>query len=142
MKKVFILISFLFVSITYAQVNQSFSNETLQKFAEAYIEVRNENMTLQLNMITVIEDAGLTSDEFTNIHMLLKDPEKAGQVTDADKRKYNIALNNIEKLNKSIQESIEGIIAKKGLKVETYHSIAKASQNDTVLKEKIQKYMK
>jgi len=125
----------------FAQNNQ-FSEKTLQKFADTYKEVRNENMTLQLNMITEIEDAGLTSDEFTKIHMLLKDPEKAGEVSDAENRKYNIAVDNIEKLNQSIQESIERIIAKNGLKVETYHSIAKTSQNDTLLQRKIQEYMK
>lgn len=140
MKKIIFVLAFITTATFFGQNNQ-FSDETLQKFANTYVEVRNENMNLQLNMITEIEDAGLTSDEFTNIHMLLKDPEKAGQVSEADKRKYNIAVDNIEKLNQSIQESIERIIAKNGLKVETYHSIAQASQNDTVLKEKLQKYM-
>lgn len=141
MKKVLVLLGFLFVSITYAQVNSSFSSETIQKFADAYTEVRNENMTLQLNMITAIEDAGLTSDQFTKIHMQLKDTKSVEQPSEMDKRKYNVALGNIEELNKGIQESIERIIVKNGLKVETYHSIAKASQSDEALKRKIQQYM-
>lgn len=141
MKKLLLIFAFTIIGSAFAQNNQ-FSEKTLQKFADTYKEVRNENMTLQLNMITEIEDAGLTSDKFTKIHMLLKDPEKAGEVSDAEKRKYNIAVDNIEKLNQSIQESIERIIAKNGLKVETYHSIAKASQNDTLLQRKIQEYMK
>lgn len=137
MKKIVFVITFITTASLFAQSNQ-FSDITIQKFAEAYKEVRNENMTLQLNMITAIEDAGLTSDEFSKIHTLLKSTEKAGQLSDADKRKYNVALENIEELNQSIQESIERIIAEKGLKVETYHSIAKASQTNTALKQRIQ----
>jgi hypothetical protein len=140
MKKIVFVIAFITAGFTFAQNNQ-FSDETLQKFAEAYTEVRNENMTLQLNMLTAIEDAGLTSEEFTNIHIQLKDSKTAGQVSESDLRKYNVALNNIDKLNNSIQESIERIIKDKGLKVDTYHSIAKASQNDASLKQKIQELM-
>jgi hypothetical protein len=141
MKKIVFVIAFITASISFAQNNQ-FSDETLQKFAEAYTEVRNENMTLQLNMLSAIEDAGLTSDEFTDIHMLLKDSKTAGQVSGSDQRQYNAAVNNIDKLNNSIQESIERIIEEKGLKLDTYHAIAKASQTDENLRQKIQQLMK
>lgn len=141
MKKLLIALAFITVSMSFGQSDQ-FTDKTLQKFAEAYTEVRNENMNLQLNMITKIEDAGLSSDEFTNIHIQLQDPETAGKVTEANKRKYHVAVKNIEELNRSIQESIERIIANNGLKVETYHAIAKASQSDATLKNKIQEYLK
>ncbi len=134
----FFIISFLVLSSMSWSQNSTFSDETLQKFADAYIEVRNENMTLQLNMITAIEKAGLTADEFNDIHLILKDANKE-QPSAKDIKKYNDALANIEKLNESIQESIERIIISKGLKVETYQSIAKASASDTILKQKIQK---
>jgi predicted RNA-binding protein with PUA domain len=141
MKKILFVVAFITASITFAQDSQ-FSDETVQKFAEAYIEVRNENMNLQLNMLTAIEDAGLTSEEFTKIHILLNDPETKNQVSDTNKRKYNLASDNIQELDKSIQESIERIIVKSGLKVETYHSIAKASQSDANLKNKIKQFIK
>lgn len=139
MKKILLLLAFTIIGSAFAQTTQ-YSDETLQKFANAYTEVRNENLSLQLNMITAIEEAGLTSDAFTKIHMLLKDTKTENQVTDAEKRKYNVALDNIEKLNNSIQESMERIITKNGLKVETYHSIAKASQTNEKLKNKIQQH--
>lgn len=141
MKNILLVIAFITASTSFAQNNQ-FSDKTVQKFVDAYKEVRKENMTLQLNMISVIEDAGLSNDEFTNIHMLLQDPATASQPSDAQKRKYNVALDNIEKLNNSIQESIERIIEENGLNVDTYHSIAKASQSDTNLKQKIRQLMK
>lgn len=137
MKNILLFALILFTGFTWAQ-EQSFSDETLQKFAQAYKEVRNENMTLQLNMISAIEDAGLTSDEFTDIHMQMK-KAKEEQPTPENKRKYNIALKNIETLNQDIQESIERIIQSHGLKVETYHSIANAYSNNNLIKQKIQK---
>ncbi len=137
MKKLLLLFAFTIIGSAFAQNNQ-FSEKTLQKFADAYIEVRNENMTLQLNMITAIEKAGLTADQFNAIHLSLKDANKE-QPSPEDRKKYDEALVNIEKLNESIQESIERIIISKGLKVDTYQSIAKASESDTILKQKIQK---
>jgi hypothetical protein len=137
MRKILFLGLLLITSISWSQ-NPTFSDETIQKFAEAYKEVRNENMTLQLNMITAIENAGLTSDEFNEIHLSLNDVNKP-QPTAEEKRKYDNALKNIDELNQNIQESIERIIESKGLKVDTYQSIAKASVSDTLLKQKIQK---
>jgi hypothetical protein len=137
MKNVLLVITLFLSSIIWSQ-NSSFSNETLQKFAEAYLEVRNQNMTLQLNMITAIENAGLTSDEFNDIHLSLKDTSKK-QPTAEERKQYDNALKNIAKLNESIQENIERIIISKGLKVDTYQSIAKASATDSSLKQKIQK---
>ena len=136
-----ILIAFLSVfSLTWSQDN-NFSNQTIEKFADAYKLVRAESMSFQLNKLTAIEDAGLTSDEFTDIHIKLKDPNAEEQPSDVEVRKYKLALKNIEELNTSIQESIERIIQDKGLKVETYQSIAKASMTDTILKNKIQKHL-
>ena len=140
MKKIF-LIAFLGLSTLSWSQNQNFTDQTLEKFADAYKEVRNENMSFQLNKLTAIEDAGLTSDEFTDIHILLNDPNAEKQPTESQKRLYNQALKKIESLEKDIQESMENIIKQKGLKLETYHAIAKASQSDKVLSEKIQKFI-
>ena len=136
--KTYLLIVFIALSTFSWGQDQNFSDATLQKFADAYTEVRNENMTLQLNMLTAIENAGLTSDEFTDIHSQLKNPN-GKQPSPEDRRKYDNALKNIDALNQDIQESIERIIESKGLKVETYQSIAKAYANNSAVKEKIQK---
>lgn len=137
MKKITTLILILFTTVIFAQ--EKFTDATIQKFAEAYKSVRSENMTLQLNMLTAIEDSGLTSEKFTDIHLMLKNPETKSNVKDEDLRKYKLAEKNIEELNESIQENIERIIADKGLKVETYQAIAKASQSDPILKNKVLK---
>lgn len=137
MKKIIFLISVLISGFSFAQ-DANFSDNTLQKFADAYKEVRNENMTLQLNMISAIENAGLTSDKFTDIHMALKDPN-AEKPSPDDKRKYDDALKGIESLNKDIQDSIERIIVRNGLEVKTYQAIAEAYSKNAVIKEKINK---
>lgn len=138
MKKILFILAILTASISFAQ-NDQFSDETIQKFADAYIDVRNENMTFQLNMVSAIEDAGLTNDEFTDIHEMMKNPNAKNKVTEAQKRKYNQALKNIQNLNKDIQETMERLIEQNGLKLETYQAITKASMNNKTLKEKIQK---
>jgi len=138
MKKIF-LVAFIGISTFSWSQNQNFSDQTLEKFAEAYKEVRNENMSFQLNKLTAIEDAGLTSDEFTDIHILLNNPNADEKPTDSQKNLYNQALKNIENLEKDIQKSMENIIKQNGLKLKTYQAIAKAAQNDKVISDKIQK---
>lgn len=138
MKKIFLIAFISITTISWSQTS-NFSQEILSKFAEAYIEVRNENMNLQLNKLTAIEDAGLTSDEFTEIHISLKDPESKERLSVSKKRLYNIALRNIEDLQKNIQDDMQRIINKHGIELETYHKIAKASQTDKSLNQKIQK---
>ena len=138
MKKLF-LIAFIGLSTLSWGQKQNFSDQTLQKFADAYIEVRNENMTFQLNMVTAIENAGLTNDEFTDIHTAINNPNAEKKPSDTEKRKYNQALKNIENLKEDIQETMERLIKKNGLKLETYQAIAKASQNDKALNDRIQK---
>lgn len=136
MKKIIFSLILLTGFTSFAQNN--FSDETIQKFADAYIEVRNENMAMHLNMVSAIEKAGLTNEEFTNLHIRLND-KNAQQLTAEEKSKYDNALKNINSLNKNIQKSIEQIIESKGLKLETYQSIAEAYATDEALKEKIQK---
>ena len=138
MKKLFLVILIGLSTLSWGQ-KQNFSDQTLQKFAKAYIEVRNENMTFQINMITAIENAGLTNEEFTDIHISINDSIADKKPSDAQKRKYNQALKNIENLKKDIQETMELMIKKNGLKLETYQAIAKASQNDKALNDRIQK---
>lgn len=138
MKNIFLLAFISLSSLCWSQV-ENFSQETLNKFAKAYIEVRNENMNFQLNKLTAIEDAGLTSDEFTEIHISLQDPQSEKQPSATEKRLYDQALKNIENLQKDIQENMEQLITKNGLKVETYHAIAKASQKDNNLNQRLQK---
>ena len=128
------------MSLSWSQT-ENFTDETVSKFAKAYKAVRSENMSFQLNKLTAIEDAGLSSDEFTEIHIMLRDSKSDKQPTAMQKRLYNQALNNIENLQKDIQEDMERIIVEHGLKVETYQAIAKASQNDMALKNKIQKFL-
>ncbi len=137
-----IIIAFIGISTLSWGQKENFSTQTLEKFVNAYKEVRNENMTFQLNMVSAIEDAGLTNDEFTDIHESINNPNAEKKPTAAQKRQYNLALKNIQNLKKDIQESMERLIEKNGLKLETYQAIAKASQSDKVLNEKIQKLIK
>lgn len=140
MKNIFLLFFLSVMSLGWSQA-ENFSDETVVKFAKAYKEVRNENMSFQLNKLTAIEDAGLSSDEFTEIHIMLRDSKSDNQPSAMQRRQYNQALNNIENLQKDIQEDMERIIVNNGLEVETYQAIAKASKNDIALKNKIQKFL-
>jgi len=139
MKHIILTIAVLVSAISWSQKEQSFSEQTIEKFAKAYKQVRNENMSFQLNKLSVIEKTGLTSDQFTDIHLKLQNPKTEERPSKSEISKYNLALKNIENLKKDIQKNMERLIEEQGLKVETYHAISKASLENSALKQKIQK---
>ena len=135
MKKILSLILVLFSTVTFAQ--EKFSDATLKNFASAYSTIRVESNTMQLNMIAEIEKAGLTNEQFTAIHVKLKDAAQSSSVSDEDKKKYNEALANVQEFEKATQKMFESIIIESGLTVETYQSISKACNNDEALNKKV-----
>ena len=139
MKKIFSLLLILCSTVIFAQ--ETFSDATLQKFASAYKDIRVESNQMQLNMVSEIEKAGLTNDQFTTIHLKLKDPSTSSEVSDAEKKKYNTALAYIEKYEKDTQKMFESIIVQEGLKVETYQAIAKACKEDEALNAKVMSFI-
>ena len=135
MKQTISLLLILFSAVTFAQ--EKFSNETIQKFADAYSEIRVENEQMQLNIVSEIEKAGLKIEEFTDIHIKLNDSAQSSLVSKEDEKKYKIAKENVLKFEKETQKMFESIIAQKGLTVETYQEISKACMQNEALNKKV-----
>ena len=133
-----IVITALALVVSYLSFAQDkYSPTTLRNFASAYSEIRVENNQMQLNMVSEIEKAGLTSDQFTSIHLKLKDASQSKSISREDKKKYDAAINNIEKFEKNTQKVFENIITQKGLTLETYQEISEACKEDDSLNEKV-----
>jgi len=139
MKNIFLALFFFVATVTFAQTN--FSDATIKNFAKAYSEIREQNNLMQLNMVSEIEKAGLTNDEFTTIHMNLKDPSKSSDVTKDEVNKYNAALENIKTAEKDGQKSFQTIIENNGLKLETYQAIAKKCNEDEAFNTKVMAFI-
>jgi hypothetical protein len=135
MKRLFSLFLILTSSVIFAQ--EKFSDETIQKFADAYSEIRVESNLRQLNLVSEIEKTGLTMKQFTDIHMKLKDSTLSAEVTNEEIKKYRMAKQNIEKFEKDTQKMYETIINQKGLTIETYQAISLACEQDKAFNEKV-----
>lgn len=135
MKKLFGLFLILCSTAVFAQ--EKFSDDTLQKFADAYSEIREESNIRQLNLVKEIEKAGLTMNQFTDIHIKLRDSSQSSEVSEDDKKKYEVAKANVQKFEKDTQKSFETIIRQKGLTLESYQAISQACKQDAALNKKV-----
>ena len=88
---------------------------TLRNFASAYSEIRVENNQMQLNMVSEIEKAGLTSDQFTSIHLKLKDASQSKSISREDKKKYDrLKQHHIDKTDDSDDEMKNNLLTQDG----------------------------
>lgn len=141
MKKL-VIVCFLFITAVTVGQTTNFSKATLEKFSKAYTEIRAENDNMQFNLMSEIEKAGLTNEQFTTIHKNLNDEAKRSQVSAEDKNKYETALNYINKFEQSTQKTFENIIKQNGLTLETYQAISKACAADKALNKQVMDMIK
>jgi len=137
MKKTISLFLILFTSVIFAQ--ETYTDATLQNFADAYAAIRVESNQRQLDLLTEIEKTGLTMEQFTDIHIKLRDSSEEGAVTAEQKKQYEVAKENIAKFEKETQKMFEAIIRQNGLTLENYQNISLACKKDPALNEKVMK---
>lgn len=132
MKKLFAF-AIVFALGTSALFAQEITDEQLDKFANAYLTVQQENNKAQSEMMAVIEGEGLTTQRFNEIY-------QAGEETDAtdkEKKQYDKAMVKIEEGNKALQAQMEDKIKAAGLSVETFQEISKMMQTNPEMQQKV-----
>ncbi len=83
-KKIFtaFTVAFLFLFSTPINVNaQDFSDDELQKFADAVVQVMNIQQQSQVQMIEIIEDNDMTVERFNEL--MMQTQQAPGQEIDA-----------------------------------------------------------
>jgi len=119
------------------------SDEELQDFLEVSSELQEVQMGSQQEMITVVEEEGLSVDKYNQIAQA----EQAGQSTDEldvssdDLDNYERASQQIAEMEQELEPQLESIIASHGMDMDRFQEINMALQQDPVLQERIQQMM-
>src|SRR5690554_2935409 len=109
---------FLFVAIVgsvglTAQENK-ISDDELNKFAEAYINVQMQNQESQQKMMVAIEEEGLKVDRFSEIQESTMNPNVKSDATEAELKMHANATAKIEGMQPEFEKKAREGIESKG----------------------------
>lgn len=136
MKKVFAF-ALVFVLGTTALFAQEITDDQFDKFATAFQTVQEANNKAQMQMVTVIEDEGLTAERFNTIHQATLDPNQESDATAKEKKQHQAALAKLEAKNEELQAQMEEKIKASGLTMEKYQEIFQKVQTDPEMQQKL-----
>lgn len=119
------------------------SDDELENFLEVSSELQEVQMGSQQEMITVVEDEGLTVD----VYNVIAEAEQTGQSTDdlevssEDLENYERASEQIAEMEQELEPELEAIIEENGMEMDRFQEINMALQQDPALQQRIQQMM-
>lgn len=124
------------------QQNIEVSDSELSEFAKVFQQMRVINQEAQQQMIQVVQDSDLKLERFNEIHQANLDPNKEVKTTDAESKKYEVAVTKLETIQPKFQERMKNLIDNSSLSVERYQQLAMALQSDASLQQRLQEELK
>jgi hypothetical protein len=137
------------VSVVFAQVPQQMpqqqttevSDDEIEQFALAFVEIQNIEQKIQPEMVQIVEDEGIEVQRFNEIMNAQQDPNQEVDASEDELIKFASANREIEEIQTRAQREMMEKIAESGLSVDRYQEIMVAVRNDPALQQKLQSSM-
>ena len=134
------------VSVVFAQVPQQMpqqqttevSDDEIEQFALAFVEIQNIEQKIQPEMVQIVEDEGIEVQRFNEIMNAQQDPNQEVDASEDELIKFASANREIEEIQTRAQREMMEKIAESGLSVDRYQEIMVAVRNDPALQQKLQ----
>lgn len=140
-RKITLVFVFLFSAMmTFAQ-NNKITDDELQKFADAYQQVRLINQSSQQKMMEAISDEDLTVKRFNLINQSEQNPNKEVEATDEEFENYQAAMEAVESIQQNVQAQLQTKIQEAGITLERFQQIANQMKNDKALQQRLASLM-
>ncbi len=119
-----------------------FSDEELEKFANAILQVMTIQHEGQAEMIEIIEDHGMTVERFNEIMMQAQEmPLEQVEATEEEKEVYLEVIEQIDEIQIELEEELVEVIEEEGLSIEKYEEIMQEYQQNPELQQLIQQML-
>ncbi len=119
-----------------------FSDEELEKFANAILQVMTIQQEGQAEMIEIIEDHGMTVERFNEIMMQAQEmPLEQVEATEEEKEVYLEVIEQIDEIQIELEEELVEVIEDEGLSIEKYEEIMQEYQQNPELQQLIQQML-
>ena len=119
------------------------SDEELERFIDVTIELQEGQMEAQQDMITIVEDEGLTVDSYNEIAqgMQMGQTQEELEVSDEDMEKYETITDLIAAIERELDADLEEVINESGMSMDRFQQINMALQQDQELLQRAQEMM-
>lgn len=118
--------------------NQEVSDTELTQFADAYVQVQQQNQEAQMAMVKLIENEGLEVERFSMIQQASMDPSQPVDATEEEIQKHDAVIEKIEELQPDFEKRAIESIESTGISFERFQTLAAAIQQDQSLQERLQ----
>jgi hypothetical protein len=135
-----LLLSILMSHLTFAQ-EKKITDVELNKFADAYQQVRMINQSSQQKMMTAVKDENLTIERFNLINKADQNPNKEVKATTEELEKYDAALEAIEEIQENVKAQLQTKIKDAGLSLQRFQQIANMMREDKALQQRLASLM-
>lgn len=141
MYKTFMSLFLCFTTSMLIAQTQDISDQELQKFGDAFQQVRMLNQNSQQEMIKALEAEGISVDRFNAINQAEQNPNKEVEASDDELKKYESAMASIEEIQSDIQMQMKSKMKEAGIKFERYQQIMTMLQTDKELQQRLAQLM-
>ena len=119
-----------------------FTDEELEKFAGAVMQVMTIQQEGQGEMIGIIEEHGMTVERFNEIMMQAQEmPLEQVEATEEEKETYLEVIEMIDEIQIGLEEELVEAIEEEGLSIEKYEEIMQEYQQNPELQQLIQQML-
>ena len=119
-----------------------FTDDELEKFAGAVMQVMTIQQEGQAEMIGIIEEHGMTVERFNEIMMQAQEmPLEQVEATEEEKETYLEAIEKIDEIQLGLEEELVEAIEEEGLSIEKYEEIMQEYQQNPELQQLIQQML-
>lgn len=120
---------------------QDVSDMDLKVFVEIYKKVQKENEKMQAEMVSMVEDNGMTVERFNEVYQAQMQPDAAADISDKEQAKMQDIMTEIQTAQVAFQEKVAGIIEDNGMTVEKYEAVFMELQQNQELQMKFGEMM-
>lgn len=117
------------------------SDDEIEQFALAFVEVQNIEQKVQPEMVQAVEKEGIEVQRFNEIMNAQQDPNQEVDASEDELIKFASANREIEEIQTRAQREMMEKIAESGLSVDRYQKIMVAVRNNPELQQKLQSSM-
>jgi hypothetical protein len=131
----------LFVSIVLTPLvaqQTDVSDAELKKFASVQKHIQTIDMNAQQEMVTAVQEGGLSVERFNEIVEAQNDPAKTADPSEKEMNKVESTMKEIETIQTDAQQKMVKKIQDEGLTVQRFREIAATIQNSPELQQKLQ----
>jgi len=138
-----IALAFVFLAATPVKANPGgFSDDELQQFANAVVQVISIQQEGQTEMIAAIEEHDMTVQRFNEINMQAQQmPLEDVEATEEELENFEKASATVEEVQIELEDVLIGTIEEEGLSLEKYEEIMAEYQQNPELQQRIQEMM-